>query len=342
MVLQLCKIFQPLVGRVVVCSCGGVHVKTLEGMGIKHYEIPDMENKSPKTILTILKQVKRILREEEITVVHTHHRMAAFYTRLLYRGRLVFFNTSHNTFADKRALTRFAFQKAHRIACGGMVAKNLQEVYGLQDVKVICNAVEPFCGVCVPDERISALREQGCTLIGNVGRLSEQKGMSYFLRAIPLVRERHPEARFLIAGDGEDREALERLAKELGIEETVFFLGYRNDVQNLMLQMDFLVLSSLWEGFPLTPIEAFSVGKTVVATAVDGTVEIVRHEENGLLCKPADEKDLAEKILWMLEHPKERKEMEIRAAACYEKEFSFDRLGDSYTEFYLEKINERA
>ena len=53
-VLQLCKIFSPEVNKVIVCSCGGVHVATLEKMGIKHYEIPDMENKSPKTILAIL------------------------------------------------------------------------------------------------------------------------------------------------------------------------------------------------------------------------------------------------------------------------------------------------
>lgn len=341
-VLQLCKIFQPLVGRVIVCSCGGVHVATLESMGITHYEIPDIENKSPKTILTVLKTVRRILREEKITVVHTHHRMAAFYTRLLYNGKFTFFNTSHNTFADKRALTRFAYQKAHLIACGGMVAKNLKEVYGMEKVKVIHNAVEPFEGTVIPDAALASLREEGCTLVGNVGRLSEQKGMSYFLRAIPKVLERFPKARFVIIGDGEDREALEALAKELGIEGDLLFLGYRSDVQSIMSQLDFVVLSSLWEGFPLTPIEAFSVGKTVVATAVDGTVEIVRDGENGLLCKPADEKDLAEKMIGMLEHPDERETMEKNARASYGEEFSFEKLSQNYIEHYLEKIDERA
>lgn len=337
-VLQLCKIFSPKVNKVIVCSCGGVHVATLEKMGIKHYEIPDMENKSPKTILTILKTVKRILREEQITVVHTHHRMAAFYTRLLYNGNFTFFNTSHGVFADKRALTRFAYKKANLIACGSMVAKNLQGFYGLERIKTIRNAVEPFEGERVPDPLITSLREQGFSIVGNVGRFSREKGVSYFIRSIPKVKECYPRARFLVAGDGPERESLEALVKELGIADVVFFLGYRSDVQNVMSQMDFLVLPSLSEGLPLIPIEAFSVGKTIVATAVDGTVEIVRDDKNGLICVPADENDLAEKIIWMLEHPEERKAMEKNARACYENEFSFSRLTEGYLRHYLETL----
>ena len=335
-VLQLCKIFQPLVGRVIVCSCGGVHVATLEKMGITHYEIPDIDNKSPKTILTVLKTVRRILREEKITVVHTHHRMAAFYTRLLYNGKFTFFNTSHGVFFDKRILTRFAYKKANLIACGEMVAKNLREFYGLEKVKTIRNAVEPFDGNLVLDPTIRSLREQGFSIVGNVGRFSEEKGVSYFLRAIPTIKDAFPKARFLVVGDGPERDKLNALVSKLGIEEAVSFLGYRSDVQNVMSQMDFLVLPSLSEGLPLIPIEAFSVGKTIVATAVDGTVEIVKDGENGLLCPPANEKALAEKILWMLEHEEARETMAKNARTCYEKEFSFCRLSKSYVGYYEE------
>ncbi len=344
-VLQLCKIFAPLVGRVVVCSCGGVHVETLQKMGITHYEIPDIENKSPKTILTVLGKVKKILKDEKITIVHTHHRMAAFYTRLLYNGKFVFFNTSHNTFTDKRALTRFAYKKANLIACGKMVAKNLGEVYGLDGtpgVKVIHNAVEAFDGRLLPDASLSALREAGYTLVGNVGRLSEQKGMSYFVRAIPLVKKEFSRAKFIIVGDGEERDELEALAKALGVEEDLLFLGYRSDVQNVMSQLDFVVLSSLWEGFPLTPIEAFSVGKTVVATAVDGTVEIVKDGENGFLCAPRKEEELAEKILLLLTNEEKRRALEAQAVSDYQRAFSFSRLADAYADYYKEVLGKKS
>lgn len=98
-VLQLCEIFKPLVNSIVVCSCGGVNVDKLNEMDIKHYLIPDIENKSISTLLTVCNTVKTIVKKERISIIHTHHRMAAFYVSLLglYR-KCKFINTSHNTF----------------------------------------------------------------------------------------------------------------------------------------------------------------------------------------------------------------------------------------------------
>ena len=102
-VLQLCEIFKPLVNNIAVCSCGGENVKRLDEMGIHHYTIPDIENKSPSVMLKVAKQLRKIIRDENITVIHTHHRMAAFYVAALrlYK-KCSFINTSHNTFYDKK------------------------------------------------------------------------------------------------------------------------------------------------------------------------------------------------------------------------------------------------
>ena len=330
-VLQLCEIFRPLVNKIVVISADGFDVEKLDALDIKHYSIPDIENKTPGTIVNVIKELKRVVSEEKITIVHTHHRMAAFYVRLtgLYKY-CRFINTSHNTFTNKRALTRFAYKKAHLIACGEMVKKNLIDVFGLKNVKVIHNAVKPFDGNTVFDKELKKAREDGKFLIGNIGRLSEQNGMEYFIKAIPAVLAVHPETYFYIAGSGEDEDKLRRMAEGLSIK----FLGYRTDAQNLMSQLDLIVLSSLWEGLPLTPIEAFSVGKTIVATGVDGTLEIVKDGENGLLVKAKDSEGLAERINWMIEHPEERLKMGQSAKETFEKEFSFDMLAQSYTDYY--------
>lgn len=332
-VLQLCEIFKPLVHKIVVCSCGGVNVEKLKSMGIKHYTIPDIESKSPATIIQTTKKIRRIVNKEKITVIHTHHRMAAFYVRLMgLDKKCVFMNTSHNTFDNKRMFTRFAYKNCHLIACGEMVKKNLQETYGLGNVTVIHNAVKPFDGEIIIDEQLKKAKADGKFLIGNIGRLSEQKGMEYYIKAIPEVKKDHPEAEFYIIGSGEDEEKLKQLRKELSA--SVYFMGYRSAAQNLMSQLDLIVLSSLWEGLPLTPIEAFSVSKTIVATGVDGTLEIVKNGKNGLLVKPRNAHQIAEKINWMIEHPKDRKKMEISARNTFYDEFNFDVLARAYIDYY--------
>lgn len=336
-VLQLCRVLKPKVNRIVVCSCGGVNVSCLEKMGIRHYEIPDMDSKSPVIMMKIVQRVAKILIEEKITVVHTHHRMAALYTRILSSfRRFVHLNTSHNTFANKRVLTRLAFGKAHMIACGEKVKQNLVEFYGLPDeqVKVLHNAVEPFVGELVPLKTLANLRAEGYSLVGNVGRLSEQKGMKYFLESLPSVKEKYPMVKYIIVGQGEDEEALRHQAHNLGVTEDVVFLGYRNDIQNVISQLDFIVLSSLWEGLPLTPIEAFSMGKTVIGTAVDGTVEIISNGENGFLIEPRSSEQIVEKVLVLLQDREVRTAMEHAAMECYETKFSFLEFANRYLNYY--------
>ena len=330
-VLQLCEIFKPLVNKIVVASADGFEIDKLNSLGITHYVIPDIEDKTAKNIFRVCKALKRIVTTEHITVIHTHHRMAAFYVRMLglYR-QCVFINTSHNTFTNKRVLTYVALNKANLIACGEMVKSNLQNVFGLKNVTVIHNAAKAFSDKIVADPTIEQAKRQGKFLIGNIGRLSKQKGMEYYIRAIPLVIAEHPEVHFFIIGSGEDEEKLKKMSQGLPLS----FLGYRGDIQNLMSQLDLVVLSSLWEGLPLTPIEAFSVGKTIVATDVDGTPEIVCNGKNGLLVKAKDTDELADAIIWMIEHPEEKVLMEERAEATYKSEFSIETLSNAYVDYY--------
>ena len=171
-------------------------------------------------------------------------------------------------------------------------------------------------------------------VVGSVGRLSEQKGMEYFIKAIPTVIKSKQKVRFVIAGSGEDETKLRKLSRKLAVERYLIFLGYRSDIQNLMSQFDLVVLSSLWEGLPLTPIEAFSVGKTIVATAVDGTVEIVRDGVNGYTVEPKNPEQLAEKIKYLLDNPEVKAIFEEHAKEQYHNKFSFEWLTQRYLEFY--------
>lgn len=335
-VLQLCEILAPYVNKMVVCSCGGVNVEKLNKMKIRHYTIPDISERKPADIIQIYLRIKRIIKDEKITVIHSHHRMAAFYTNLIAGKKIIKIANAHNTFYDKKRMTQIAYKGTNIIAVGEKVKNNLTEYYRIPEnqVTVIYNAVKAFDGKLVPINEFVESRKNGNLLIGNIGRLSEQKGMEYFIEAAARVYQKYQNVRFYIVGDGEEEDRLKRMAYERLPEGVLEFLGYRCDIQNLISQLDFVVLSSLWEGLPLTPIEAYSAGKTIVATAVDGTVEIVRDEVDGFLVEPGNANAIADKIIYLIEHPEKKAVMEKAALECYEEEFSFDRLTQAYIEYY--------
>lgn len=335
-VLQLCKIFSERVNKIVVCSSGGVHEKELNKMGIRHYTIPDIANKCPNNIVKCCLRIKSIIKNEKITVVHSHHRMAAFYAEIVAPKNVIKIANAHNTFEDRKILTHFAYHNTKVIAVGEMVKRNLTEYFKISEeqVWVIRNAVKPFDGRIKSVKILKEEREKGHILIGNIGRLSEQKGMMYFIRAAEAVSKKHSNARFFIVGDGENREFLQNLVAEKKLSDKICFLGYRSDIQNVMIQLDFIVLSSLWEGFPLTPIEAFSVGKPIIGTAVDGTIEIIADGTDGFLVEAKNVNALANKMNFLIENKRMNNIMGKKGLEKYKKEFSMECFADKYITLY--------
>jgi len=129
-------------------------------------------------------------------------------------------------------------------------------------------------------------------LFSYVGRLAPIKRVDLLLRAFARANSEGQPPHLLIVGDGEIRPALERLARELGVESRVHFMGYRRDVANIAAATDAAVLSSENEGTPVSLIEAAAAGHPAVATAVGGVPEVVS-TETGILVQPDDEEALA-------------------------------------------------
>lgn len=337
-VLQLCEIMKSD-NKIIVCSCGGINVQRLSEMNIKHYTIPDIENKNPRAMIKILKTLLKVIRNENIDIIHTHHRMAAFYTRIAKSiEKFTFINTAHNTFNDKKRLTRFVYKKANLIAVGKEVKRNLCEFYGMPNdqVTVIYNGIKPFDKEIQQIELIDKFISNGYYVVGNIGRLSEQKGFKYYIEAASIVLNKNDKVKFLIIGEGEERVELEERVKELNLTESIIFMGYRNDIQNIISQLDLVVLTSLWEGLPLTPLEAFSVEKAIVATAVDGTIEIVDDGVNGFLVEARNANGIAESIIKLLNDEEERKSFGKNAKEKYKAEFSFTAFCEKYKKYYCE------
>lgn len=150
---------------------------------------------------------------------------------------------------------------------------------------------------------------QKTPLVGLVARLVPIKGVDLFLRAAALLRECIPEVRFVIAGDGPEREALEGEAAALGLDGALRFLGWRHDLPALYADLDLLALSSRNEGTPVSLLEAMAAGVPVVAAAVGGVPDLVQDRVTGRLTPAGDAGALASAMAEVL--------ADRRAAAAY-------------------------
>lgn len=136
-------------------------------------------------------------------------------------------------------------------------------------------------------------------IVGNVARLEAVKGHKYLFDAFKIVKEKRKDKKvvLLVVGEGKERENLFKYVKNIGLENSVIFTGYRKDIEKIMAVMDIFVLSSLREGLPRVLVQAAAVGLPSVVFNVDGVPEIVRDDYNGFLIEPRDVNGLAEKII---------------------------------------------
>ena len=314
-----------------VASTGGLWESELSAKGIQHHKILDIDSKSPLTVLKLLTSIRQIIKKNDITIVHTHHRMAAFYIRLLkfVHPKLIHVYTAHNVFKDKLPLYRFALTNAKSVAVGKAVNKNLKEDVGITDSRVIYNGVV----LKETDDQVDEIISYGGIKLGCIARLSEQKGWTYLLDAMPLLTVK--DIRLFIVGDGELRDELENKVKELHLQDSVTFLGYRKDIVECINSFDFCVLPSVFEGFGLVAIEAFMNGKTIVATDIPGLNEVVTNK-NGILVPAKDPATLASAIDKLATDATLRQELSSQAKKDYENKFSYPLFLENYRELYRE------
>ena len=161
-----------------------------------------------------------------------------------------------------------------------------------------------------------------------VGRLSAEKGHTYLLQAAGLVAARCRNLRLVIVGDGPLHAELVGEARELGIRERVFFLGYRADALALIAQCDLLANPSLGEALGNVVLEAMALGKPVIGTRAGGVQELIRDGETGLIVPAADSPALAAAICRLIDDSEEAHSMGERGRARVLSEFTVERMAD--------------
>lgn len=157
-------------------------------------------------------------------------------------------------------------------------------------------------------------------LVGLIARITVQKDPITFLKAAKRALVHDNRIKFLIVGDGEMKKTAIKYAVECGIMDHCIFLDFRTDVPTILKAIDIYCLPSLWEGLPIGALEAMAMGKPVVATAISGTVELVKHGTNGFLFPVRNEIKLAQSILELSSNHALRIEMGLRSRARIEEE----------------------
>ena len=320
----------------VVISDGGQYVDKLAESGIKHYMMPDIDSKHPFNMLRAFYCIWNTTKREKIDILHSHHRMAAFYAKIISKlTNVKTVYTAHNVFNNKVALTHFSLSGTNIIAVGDGVRKNLIDFFKLDSryISTIYNSIKiSLKGAGVPE--LEVLKRKGKFLVGTIGRITEQKGIDIFIKSIGQAIEENNNLVGIIIGDGEDRSKMELMVKAMNLEENIIFLGYRDNVLDIIKQLDFVVLASRWEGLPLTPIEAFSQGKTVIASDIPGNNEVVEDKKTGLLFEKDNIKELAKRIILLSSNSTLLNRLQQSAYHVYLNKYKYDIFIEAYKNIY--------
>ena len=214
----------------------------------------------------------------------------------LFTGSLADFQEARGPrIATLRLARDLALRRASHVVCPSAFLRGLSLGWGLatKKVTVVPNAIPPLPQLRTAAE-VRAELDLPQPLFAFAGRINAQKALDVLLEALAQVDG----PALALAGDGPERERLEARATELGLDGRVRFLGARTrtEVLELFAAADAAVLTSAWENFPHTVVEALAVGTPVLGTAVGGVAEVVRDGENGLLVPPGDPSAFAEAL----------------------------------------------
>jgi glycosyltransferase involved in cell wall biosynthesis len=182
----------------------------------------------------------------------------------------------------------------------------------------------------------------GAPVVGNVAALVPHKGQRHLIEAARLVVQEIPDVRFVILGEGDLRDTLERQVHEHHLQKHVLLPGFRTDVIGCIKGFDLFAMSSVTEGLGTSLLDAMACARPIVATTAGGIPEIVEDGVNGLLVPPRDHAALADAIVRVLKDPARRQQMGDAGFARVSDRFTVDRMVEQTAEVYARVGGERS
>ena len=307
-----------------------------------------------------LLRLRDFLRRRSYQIVHTHTSKGGFVGRLAARlaDVPVIVHTVHGFAFHERSpmLVRLFYSKLERMAarwCDRIVSVSEFHRRVALDMR-ICHSRQIVAipnGVAAivrnteiaPEElhrRLGA--DEGELLILSMARLAEDKGLEYLIEAAALLKRTELRFRVLIAGEGPVRGHLEQLARNLNVTDRVIFLGFREDVGDLLAAADLVVLPSLREGLSLALLEAMAAGKPIIAASIGSHVEVASHAEIARLVPPADAQALSQAISQVAADPALIVRLGANARTLAQSRYTVEKMLSSYRQLYLELLQTKC
>ena len=320
----------------------------LRDFGVRTEVISEFHHNS----LAIVKQLRNYFKQHNFDILHTHKYKDNILGVLSLVGRGIRrrVRTVHGfpePFVGFQSVKMNAYQivdnwvnqwLVNRILAVSFDLKtHLIPRFGVEKVTCIHNAID-IEQIRVTKRAAEMRKELGLSgqefLIGAMGRLTPVKGLESFLKAAHIIHHQKPHVKFIIAGDGPLKSALQKQAREYGLDEVVLFLGHRNDSYDILKLLDLFVLSSMSEGIPMVLLEALALARPVVATRVGGVPEVIEDGISGLLVGPGKEDELAQSCIALIDNYDFAHQLGVAGQKRVEERFSAKVMAEKVAEVY--------
>lgn len=363
---HICQFHKPLVEVLHEYDCE-VHVAAKDNLAEKNglkldfvdkvFDIPFARSPKNKDNLLAYKKLKEIIEKEHYDIIHCNTPMGGIVTRLAARkarklGTKVYY-TAHGFHFYKGAPIKnwIIFYSIEKIfsKITDKIITITDEDYQLAANKFYCK-IERIHGVGVDEKRfyIVSKKEQleirkkfnlkkDQKIILCVGELLPNKNQKIAIQAMEKIVKKYPETQLLIAGNGPEKENLEKLIRSLKLEKNIKMLGYVTNLQEYQKIADIAVSCSKREGLPLNIVEAMLSGTPVVASLNRGHRELIHNGENGFIVDVDDDKKMAEKILKLFENKNLFNQIKEKAEE-YVKLYTFKNVKNELKYIYLNDL----
>jgi glycosyltransferase involved in cell wall biosynthesis len=291
----------------------------------------------------VTRRIRELARLTQTDVVHAHGYKADVYAYLaLRRAGIPLVSTCHNWLEQNPLVSlygmvdRFVLRKYTAVvAVSDQVRRRLLNA-GVREDRIykVENGID-----LRPFERARPGAGSGHALtVGWVGRLSREKGADILIHAAAKVLVHLPETKFMVVGDGPERNELESLIDKLNIRSSISLTGRREDIPSMFASFDVAVSSSRQEGLPMAILEGMASKLPWVATAVGDVPTVVQDDVTGVLVPPEDAELLAAALVDLLQDADRRERLGTAARKLVEDKFSAERMTGEYLRIYTESI----